>query len=155
MVMVFVTETVKATVLETVFEVCPMKIIPENIRKCMAPQLRKELNCPTNEESKKKIEAQLEKQVHRDFQNWCNRTNVKTRHQRMDKRTSEAKGWPDFQCMANGRICFVEFKVGGNKLTPEQDEICNWLSFNKFNVLITDSYSEAAEWVSEHLDLDV
>jgi VRR-NUC domain-containing protein len=64
----------------------------------------------------------LEKQQHVQFENWLNQRELFFDHQRMDKRTTNKRGIPDFIIGWEGRLICIEFKAAGRKLTPEQEE---------------------------------
>ena len=131
----------------------PSGAIPENIRRCMTKEERKEMRTPTSEEAQSKIDLRTERDIHKQFLNWCSRNGIMVRHQRTDRKTSEEKGWPDFQCVKKGRVCWVEFKLGLNKLTDEQEEMIRRLRLNGFSVFETNSYHCATTWVGDFLGL--
>ena len=60
-------------------------------------------------------------------------------------------GEPDFMiAFMNGKTVYVEFKVGANKLSPEQSEIIARLLGGYHEVLVTGSYEEAIAFVQQH-----
>ena len=63
-----------------------------------------------------------EKQEHVVLENWLNQRELFYDHQRMDRRTSNRKGIPDFIIGVCGLMICIEFKLHGRKLTPEQEE---------------------------------
>lgn len=61
-----------------------------------------------------------EKEIHNQWQGFCDRHNIYTTHAATDRRSTIRKGHLDFACSKCNRIMFIEFKVPPNKLTPEQ-----------------------------------
>lgn len=73
-----------------------------------------------------KADAMAEKELHRQIEQWLRMKGVRCIvHSRTDKRTTQAKGVPDFLFVAFARPYAIEVKVGANKLTTEQER---WLS---------------------------
>jgi hypothetical protein len=65
---------------------------------------------------------ETEKQEHTKLENWLNQYELFYNHERMDKRTSNRKGIPDFIIGICGLMVCIEFKLHGRKLTEEQEE---------------------------------
>ena len=128
-------------------------LLPENIRRCMAPEQRKDLKVHTTEELSAAADRVTEKRLHREFEQWCLKWKIKPRHQRMDRRTSEAKGWPDFQLGFNGITVYIEFKSPGGKLTEEQIDTITYLVRSGFPVLVTESLAHAINWTKQELGM--
>jgi hypothetical protein len=63
-----------------------------------------------------------EKKQHEILINWLNQREWYYDHQRMDKRTRNNKGIPDFEVGVYGLLVCIEFKLFGRKLTLEQEE---------------------------------
>jgi len=129
----------------------PSGAIPENIRRCMTKEERKEMRTPTSEEAQSKIDVKSERQLHKQFESWCRLNGIVYLHSRMDSRPTIREGWPDFTCFFNGRCCFVEFKMPHAKPTQIQDECCQSLNHALQQVLVTDSLVFAITWVKEAL----
>lgn len=73
------------------------------------------------QESNAKADAKAEKELHRQIEQFLRMKGVRAIvHSRMDRKTSQAKGVPDFLFCVSGHPMAVECKVGDNKLTPEQ-----------------------------------
>lgn len=64
---------------------------------------------------------EAEKQIHDDWQGFCDRHDIYTTHAATDRRSTIRKGHLDFACSKNNRIMFIEFKVPPNKVTTEQE----------------------------------
>jgi hypothetical protein len=129
------------------------KNLPENIRKCMAKDVRKELKAYTNEEITENQARGEELEMHRQFQNWCQRRDVIFVHSRTDKKSTIKKGHPDFTLLWSGRGCCIEFKGKYGKLTDEQ--IRQVLRHNKAQVpiCIATSLEDAIAFALENLGL--
>lgn len=61
-----------------------------------------------------------EKSLHQQFEAWLRKHGIPWSHDRMDKKTSAKDADPDFRCYRTGRVAFVEFKHGKNKLSAAQ-----------------------------------
>jgi hypothetical protein len=122
---------------------------PQNIINCIAdPEIRKQYGS-TKEERAEKYTARLERELHGQFSGFLKRHEdfiALVVHSNTAKPTRSTPGTPDY-CIhfMSGNSLFIEMKVGGNKLSPEQDEITTRLRNAGFRVLITDSYHEAIE----------
>ena len=119
----------------------------------MAPEQRKAMQCPTQMEGDAKCARVEERKMHHMFEAWLLRNDIMYRHDRMDRKTTCAKGWPDFQMLYNGLTCFVEFKVPGNTLEPEQEAIGLKLMQNGFSCLVAFTYESAVRWTEEQLGM--
>ena len=62
----------------------------------------------------------VEKDIHNAFIAWLNKSEVPFEYSRTDKRTTGKVGQPDFALYDRGRVLFVECKVMGGKLRPDQ-----------------------------------
>lgn len=129
------------------------KTLPENIRKCMPAELRKEMKVPTIEETQEKAARGEELKLHRDFENWCLLNQVPYVHSRTDKKSTIASGWPDFTILYDGRGCCIEFKATGGCLSNDQKEVIPKLKRKGVPTLVTCSLAEAIRFATEKLDL--
>lgn len=69
-----------------------------------------------------KADAIAEKELHRQIEQWLRMKGVRCIvHSRTDKRTTQAKGVPDFLFVMRGNAFAIEVKVGNNQLTKEQE----------------------------------
>jgi hypothetical protein len=120
---------------------------PQNIVDRIAdPEIRKQYGSTTKEQ-RENYGANLERDLHRQFWNELHRNRDKIAlvcYCNPAKRTHATVGQPDF-CIhfMNGRSLFVEFKVLGGRLSPEQGEITGRLADAGFKILITGDLSEA------------
>ena len=96
----------------------------------------------------------LEKAEHDTYLNWGNLNQLLIRHDRMDKRTTGPRGWPDFELIHGGRILPLEFKVGSNKPSDFQDAMHRRFERSGTDVLVCYSADEAIRksrgWLWEH-----
>ena len=65
--------------------------------------------------------ARLERQIHAQFAGFCHRHGVDVWHANPTRKSTIAKGLPDFLCWRGGQAVAVEFKTFPNKLSPEQE----------------------------------
>ena len=63
-----------------------------------------------------------ERDLHDQFTAWLEKHRIPYGHDRMDRETSTVVGEPDFRCYWKGKVCFVEFKLVGKKLSAAQVE---------------------------------
>ena len=67
------------------------------------------------------------------------------------KRMGVTSGWPDFMLFhISGRVCFLELKRRGEHQTPEQKDINDFMVQAMHNYLLTDSFTDALNWLREH-----
>lgn len=130
-----------------------MVIVPENLARLIAPQDRVKLKISTAAESQSKYCAKFEREEHKLFRAWCDLNNYRYRHDRTDKRTSCAKGWPDFTLfMAPARTLFLEFKRPDGRFSPEQLAMIEGLRRDGFTVLVPQNALQAItgtrEWMA-------
>lgn len=107
-------------------------ILPDNILRRMDKKDRVDLGKAgvTAEEANEKQQQRNEREVHRQIENWLRLKGIWFSHSRMDRKTTQALGTPDFifsyiymGAMIDKIPTAVEVKVGGNKLTPEQESV--------------------------------
>jgi hypothetical protein len=98
------------------------KNLPENIRKCIEPRVRKELKTPTLMEVFAKEDRKRELDMHKDFEAWLRLNEIPFVHSRTDKKSTTAVGTPDFVILLEGRGFAIELKGPGGRLTAEQEK---------------------------------
>ena len=99
-----------------------MKVVPDHILKLMSPEDRAPMGKLgyTAEETLALYNHKHEKQMHEDFIQWLNLNEIYYIHSRMDKKSTIAKGAPDFTIIHQGIGFFIEFKTPQNTLSEEQ-----------------------------------
>ena len=65
--------------------------------------------------------ARLERQIHAQFAGFCHRHGVDVWHANPTRKSTIAKGLPDFLCWRSGWAVAIEFKIFPNKPSPEQE----------------------------------
>jgi len=134
-------------------------ILPENILRAMSPPDRKRYAAGqlTADEALRKAATRAEREEHKVFINWLSQHEIEFRHDRMDRRTSGTLGWPDFTIVHGGRALLGDFKVYGNKLSPEQQHRFDRLLRGGTEVRIWSSANQAIRqtrgWLWEHFRL--
>jgi hypothetical protein len=98
------------------------KTLPPHIAAMMPDQQRLDLEIKLPAELQAKIEAQDEAVLHNHIENLLRLRGAYWVHSRMDKKTANRKGVPDFIVCYQGVFVGIEAKVGGNKPTDEQME---------------------------------
>lgn len=67
-------------------------------------------------------DAKAERELHDQIEQWLRMKGVRCIvHSRMDKKTTQKKGVPDFLFVMKGNAFAIEVKVGNNQLTKEQE----------------------------------
>jgi hypothetical protein len=116
------------------------------VDKIADPAIRKQYGS-TKEERASHYTLKLERELHNQFSGFLKRHQDKialVHHTNPTKRTRSTVGEPDFMiAFMSGKMLYVEFKITGGKLSPEQEEITGRLKDAGFPVLITGDYQEA------------
>lgn len=122
-------------------------LIPENIRKLMAPTDRAAIGkaATTNADAQAKQDGKLEKQLQENIAALLRLRNIWFTRQRMDKRTTGVLGQPDFIFAINGKACAFEVKLPGNRPTAEQVGCHTAMCANGWFVRIVYSEHEALD----------
>lgn len=106
-----------------------------------------------------KQEYKLEEALHNDFISWLNRHELAYVHAAMKKRSTIQKGCPDFTVTAGERYgyrsLYIEFKLPGKKLSPEQESYIAELQRKGCKVLICYDYETATRETAAFLGLAV
>lgn len=76
----------------------------------------------TRAEADAKAVAKAERQLQSQLAQYLGLRNIYYTWHRTDKRSTAAPGTPDFIICYHGHYVALEVKVGGGKLTPEQEE---------------------------------
>lgn len=100
--------------------------LPEAFLKCMSPATRKDIGQKTAAEAAAVSDVKLERDLHKLIVNdLCRRRSegqeIHWWHSRMDRKTTNALGTPDFILCRAGQLIALECKVGSNKLSIEQE----------------------------------
>jgi hypothetical protein len=129
------------------------KLLPENIRRCMPKEERKELKILTDDEAQARVNRGEELKLHAQFESWCRRNGVVYVHSRTDRKSTIAKGHPDFTLLWGGKGCLVEFKAENGSLSPEQIEKLPEIGRANVPVLVTSSYQAAVSFAMVNLGI--
>lgn len=114
-----------------------MKVIPENILKCMSPEARRKYGQRTAAEVMASGEATSEKQLQRSIVGLLRLKGIEVNVSAMHKRTTHRVGWPDltFSVWVDGLLmgvlpgtripmaCLWEVKMPQCELSPEQEDM--------------------------------
>jgi hypothetical protein len=97
-------------------------ILPDNILRCMSPEDRASLGKAgmTAEEAAGKYAFGQEQKLQGIIANYLNLHGIYYETDRMDRKTSGAKGRPDFRLCYRGRFVGLEVKVSGGKVSSQQ-----------------------------------
>jgi hypothetical protein len=132
-----------------------MKVIPSHILEKMNPEDRAPLGPAgfTRKECEEIYCKKTEKKLHQDFEQWLRLNDLPYIHSRMDKKTSIQNGAPDFIVFANGFTVCIEFKVGNNKTSDDQNRFIDRLIQSKIPVAVCYSLVAAINFTKEKTGL--
>ncbi len=118
------------------------QILPESFLKCVSPADRKMLGQMTAAEGLAAFAAREEKELHKLISLELTRFNIVFAHSRMDKRTTNAKGLPDFLFVYHGIPYAIEAKAPKGVLTPEQVRTIVRMEENGWSCHVVRSFEE-------------
>jgi hypothetical protein len=100
-------------------------VLPETFLRRMSPEDRKPLGPAgrTMAECDEANAVKYERELQKDIANYLRQKNVTFIQSRMDKRTRNTKGCPDFLFAISGRAIAIEAKRPGGTLRPDQDRM--------------------------------
>jgi hypothetical protein len=127
------------------------KNLPENIRRCMDPKIRKAMGALTLCEVFEKEDHRDELQMHRQLLNYLNHYEIPHVHCRTDQKATTANGTPDFIVLWGERGCAVELKGPRGKLTPVQESKIQAWTGKRVPCLVTNDLGKAIDWIRETL----
>jgi len=119
--------------------------LPENIRRCLQSDSKRALGKHglTMPEIKAKQDVASEKEMHRQFEQWLRLREIPFGTARMNKRSTFTEGWPDYSLVIKGApAVFVELKMPGKDLEPEQQKVCAALEAAGAIVRVCESLGE-------------
>jgi len=99
-----------------------------------------------------KAALKSEKELHRQFENYLRLVELPFGTARMDRKSTFTEGWPDYTLVIKGRAIFIECKMPGKDLEPEQQRVCALLAAMGAYVRICESLQECIETVKMHLE---
>jgi hypothetical protein len=128
--------------------------LPDHLASKIADPEEKKRHGPTWAEAIQHGNHRLELKLHADFNNFLHRHKDQIAlvyHANPSRKSTITPGAPDYQILSNsGATCFLEFKVGTNKLSPEQEVIIGRLRKAGFPVLVTGDYDEAIQFAQNY-----
>ena len=116
-----------------------MKVLPDNILRCMRPEDRRKLGQKTAEEVLAQGEAKSEKELQRSIVGLLRLKGIEPLVPAFGKKTRIAEGWPDITFAVQSErgparfgwpifACAWEIKMPQGRLTPEQENMVTALS---------------------------
>lgn len=119
----------------------------------MSPDDQKKYGFQTPEAIEAQQDDVLEKELHTKFIQFLNRYDLNYDHAPMYKRSQFPVGQPDFGVYRASRILFIEFKVGKNRLDPDQKNRIAELLADDNEVHVCYSYEEAYRATTKFFNL--
>ena len=121
--------------------------LPEHILRMIDFAERKKMgkHFRTSEEIASDAERITERKLHAQIRSLLSLKNIVYFESRMDKRTTQKKGAPDFIFATKGIPVAWECKVGKGKLRPEQEEMLCKMEVNGWRIKVVRSLQEASE----------
>ena len=86
------------------------------------------------------------KDLHLPFIAWLRIKELPYCHCNPTRRSTIAKGWPDFGIFHDGRHVFIEFKIPGGRLSEDQELCHRKLAAAGESVLVTSDLAEAISY---------
>ncbi len=122
-----------------------MTLIPDHILEKMSKQDRQQFGKAgvTSGEAQAKLDLRLERQDQREFSQWLNSKGIYYLWSRTDKAITIQVGHPDFTIFHRGLTLFVEFKLIGKKLSPDQRRVNEMLVREHFDYFLVYNFKEA------------
>lgn len=99
--------------------------------------LKKEIECLHDEKT--------EKDIHDNIESFLRRNGIPYDHSRMDKRTTNKRGHPDFSIFMYQHVLFIEVKKPGEKLSEDQTARHAELGMYENKVEVCFSYVQARD----------
>jgi len=126
-------------------------VLPENILRCMTPEDRAELGQRTSAETVEEWEIRNERDLHKAIRSLLSLRDIEWVESRMDKRTTQRKGVPDFIFSVNGQAIAWEIKTPAGKLSLVQERMLERLMSppNLWNIKVIRSLPEAIHALAE------
>lgn len=120
-------------------------LIPERMRRLMAPEQRKEMKLPTSAEVQAKLDGKREKELQENIAALLRQRRIWFERKRMDRRTTGTVGCPDFLFAVKGQAVAFEVKLMTGRVEVEQDECMSAMSFNGWSVWVIRSEQMAID----------
>lgn len=128
-----------------------MKVLPENILRCLKPEDRKAVGQRTTAEVMKNGEAKSEKELQKQIVGLLRLNGIEPNVSAMHKATTHRVGWPDITFAAFGIPCAWEIKMPTGEESKEQKQMAIRLSTppNCWRCRVIRSIDEALHELSE------
>jgi hypothetical protein len=115
--------------------------LTEKMKSMLDPKDKAELGerALTYDEIEERAGARVEKELHDQYWAFLMRNGFNPKliiHAPMHKRSALPVGFPDFMVMRDNKTLLIEFKVGKNTTSFEQNDVLNALAENKFTSLV-------------------
>jgi len=128
--------------------------LPENIRRCLQNDIKRVLGKQgmTMPEIQATRDVATEREMHSKFENYLRMREIPFGTSRMDKKSTFTEGWPDYTIvLPRGHVAFVELKMPGKTLDPDQERVCASLEAAGAIVRVCESLGECILVVSDLL----
>lgn len=130
------------------------KCIPNHILKRMKKEDRpKGIEGMTSDEIEGLNERKTEQAIHHDIISFLRRNCIPYDHSRMDRKSTNTLGHPDFSIYMHNRVLFLEIKKQGGKLSEEQIKRIEHLGASGNTVFTCYSYDSSIEKIKEFFSL--
>ena len=128
--------------------------IPDNILKLMDKKERpKGVAGMTRQEIVDKEHLKTERNIHEDIISYLRRSSIPYDHSRMDRKSTNTRGHPDFSIYLRNRVLFLEVKMPSGKLSDVQEERILELSKAGNQVEVIYSYDQAKIKINEFFNV--
>lgn len=126
------------------------KFLPDNILKCMSKDDRRPMGKAglTNNEIQRSNHSKLEKEIQSEIASLLRRNEIWFSSSRMDRKTTNTRGTPDFLFSINGHAIALEVKAKSGVISEEQCKTRTQMIANGWSHFIVRSYEEALEVIN-------
>ena len=124
--------------------------IPEHMRRCMSPEVRKTLGIKTVHEAQEAYDGRYEHELQRLCEQELSRRGMVFLHLRTKQQAAACPGLPDLVIFpGNGYVLFVELKSFTGKLEEDQVKMHTKLAACGYYVAIARSFEEFRAWLDD------
>lgn len=121
-----------------------ISVLPPNLLRCLSPEDRKKLGKAgvLPEEAQAKADGRREKELQRACASILRLRNAWFDVSRMDRKTTNQVGRPDFICCVRGRFVAIEVKTPTGNLSPDQERVIAHIKENGGEVFVVHNEAE-------------
>ena len=120
--------------------------IPEHMRRCMSPEVRKTLGIQTVHEAQEAYDDRAEKDLLRLCQQELSRRGVRVVHH-LSHRAREHAGYPDLTFVLRGVPMACELKTRHGVVSADQEATLAAMRLDGWRTMVCRTFNEFCEWL--------